>query len=89
MQRLIEQFLKLKYWDGEKERCRNGWMQEVTNFRNRIKPILKKNPSLNNYFEAEYSDIYQEAIAIMTCDFDIPQDNFVEIKEIMDKNYFG
>ncbi len=55
-------------------------MQEVTNFCNRIKGILKKNPSLNNYLEAEYSDIDRDAIATMTFDFDIPQDNFVEIK---------
>ncbi len=104
MQRLIEHILKLKYWratprrrktqgnardDVERERCRNGWMQEVTNFRNRIKRILKKNPSLNSYLKAEYSDIYQDAIATMSFDFDIPEDNFVEVEQIMENDYFG
>ena len=51
MQRLIEHIFKLKYWDAERERCGNSWMQEVTNFRNRIKRILKKNPSLKNYLK--------------------------------------
>ena len=64
-------------------------MREVTNFRNRIKRILKKNPSLNNYLKTEYSDIYQDAIATMSFDFDIPEDNFVEVEQIMESNYFG
>ncbi len=89
MQRLIEHVLKLKYWHAEIERCGNGWMREVTNFRNRIKRILKKNPSLNNYLKTEYSDIYQDAIATMSFDFDIPEDNFVEVEQIMESNYFG
>lgn len=89
MQRLIEHILKLKFWNAERERCANSWMREVTNFRNRIKRILKKNPSLNNYLKAEYWDIYQDAIATMSFDFDIPQDSFVEIEKIMDKDYFG
>ena len=89
MQRLIEHILKLKFWHAERERCGNGWMREVTNFRNRIKRILKKNPSLNNYLKTEYSDIYQDAIATMSFDFDIPEDNFVAVEQIMERNYFG
>lgn len=89
MQRLIEHILKLKYWDAERERCAKGWMQEVTNFRNRIKRILKKNLSLRNYLQAEYVDIYQDAIATMSFDFDIPENSFVEIEAIMNKDYFG
>ena len=89
MQRLIEHILKLKYWDVEKERCSQGWMREVTNFRNRIKRILKKNPSLHNYLKAEYSDIYQDAIATMSFDFDIPKASFVAVEQIMDKDYYG
>lgn len=89
MQRLIEHILKLKYWDSEVERCRKGWQQEVVNFRNRINRILKKNPSLKNYLESEYFDIYQDAIATMVFDFEIPEDGFVEIEQIMKNDYFG
>ena len=89
MQRLIEHILKLKYWNSEVERCRKGWQQEVVNFRNRIKRIIKKNPSLNNYLKSEYSDIYQDAIATMVFDFEIPEDDFVEVEQIMQDDYFG
>ncbi|MEL6441369.1 MAG: DUF29 domain-containing protein [Cyanobacteria bacterium J06621_8] len=89
MQRLIEHILKLKYWDEERSRCSNGWKQEVTNFRNRIKRILRKNPSLKNYLDAEYRDLYQDAIATMSFDFQIPQDSFVEVEQIMQQDYYG
>ncbi|MGL6344674.1 MAG: DUF29 domain-containing protein [Waterburya sp.] len=88
-QRLIEHILKLKYWNDEVERCRKGWQQEVVNFRNRIKRILKKNPSLNNYLKSEYYDLYQDAIATMMFDFEIPPDSFVEVEQILQDGYFG
>lgn len=89
MQRLIEHILKLKYWDSEVEKCRKGWQQEVVNFRNRINRILKKNSSLKNYLKTEYFELYQDAIATMVFDFEIPEDDLVEIEEIMKNNYFG
>lgn len=89
MQRLIEHILKLKYWDSEVAKCRKGWQQEVVNFRNRINRILKKNPSLKNYLKSEYFDIYQDAIATMVFDFEIPEDGFVEVEQIMKDDYFG
>ena len=89
MQRLIEHILKLKYWEAERERCERGWKQEVTNFRNRIARILKKNPSLKNYLEEEYKDIYHDATAVMEFDFDIPKDDFVELDLILRSDFFG
>ena len=89
MQRLIEHILKLKYWQAEVDRCCNGWMVEVTNFRSRINRIIKKNPSLKNYLDAEYKDIYQDAIKAMKLLFKMPEDNFVQLKEIMQEDYFG
>ncbi len=89
MQRLIEHILKLKYWQAEVDRCRNGWMVEVTNFRSRINRILKKNPSLKNYLDAEYNDIYQDATKAMKLLFKMPEDNFVELAQIMQEDYFG
>ena len=89
MQRLIEHILKLKYWKSEVDRCRNGWMVEITNFRSRINRILKKNPSLKNYLGSEYNDIYQDAIKAMKLLFKMPEDNFVELHLIMQDDYFG
>ena len=89
LQRLIEHILKLKYWQSEVERCRNGWMVEVTSFRSRINRILKKNPSLKNYLNTEYQDIYQDATKSMKLLFEMPEDNFIELDLIMQEDYFG
>ena len=88
-QRLIEHILKLKYWQSEVERCRNGWMVEVTNFRSRINRILKKNPSLKNYLVSEYSDIYHDAVKAMALLFEIPKNELIELEQIMQDDYFG
>ena len=88
-QRLIEHILKLKYWTSELERCRNGWMVEVTNFRSRINRILKKNPSLKNYLALEYSDIYQDAVKAMKLLFEIPQNELIELEQIVQDDFFG
>lgn len=88
-QRLIEHILKLNHWHTEKERCSRGWKKEVTNFRNRIYRILKKNPSLKNYLQSEYKDIYSDAVEYMKYDFDIPSDSFVRLETILQQDYFG
>ena len=89
MQRLIEHILKLKYWQSEVTRCRNGWMAEVSNFRSRINRILKKNPSLKNYLAGEYNDLFYDATKAMKLLFEIPKDNFLDLQTIMQEDYFG
>ena len=89
LQRLIEHILKLKYWESEREYNQKGWRREVVNFRNRIKRILQKNPSLKNYFTQEYEDLYQDAIATMSQEFKIPHDSFVSLEMMLEKDYFG
>ncbi len=89
LQRLIEHLLKLRYWTQEKERCERGWRSEVVNFRNRIKRILKKNPSLNNHLIEQYQEIYQDAIATMSQQFDIPVDETIKLEKALQDNYFG
>lgn len=89
LQRLIEHILKLKYWESEKERCRNGWMKEVTNFRNQINRTLKKNPSLKNYLKDEYQDIFADAVKVMKYDFNIPEGDFIILDLMMAEDFFG
>lgn len=89
LQRLVEHILKLQYWHSERDRCRNGWKREVSNFRNRIKRILKKNPSLQNYLEAEYEDIFKDAVKNMSFEFEIPQGSTIECDLLMDEDFFG
>lgn len=88
LQRLIEHVLKLKYWEAERDRCRQSWMVEVSNFRSRINRILKKNPSLKNYVANEYDDIYQDAIAAMKFQFHLPDDCLISLEAIMTKDFF-
>lgn len=58
LMRLCEHFLKLRYWESEREHCLRSWKLEVANFRLQIQAILKDSPSLKNYlsdnFEPEY-----------------------------------
>ncbi|MGL5833332.1 MAG: DUF29 domain-containing protein [Waterburya sp.] len=87
LQRLIEHVLKLQYWEAERDRCRQGWMVEVSNFRSRINRILKKNPSLKNYLANEYDDIYQDAITAMKFQFDLPDDCLISLEAIMTEDF--
>lgn len=87
-QKLIEHLLKLKYWDSERERCSYGWRREVNNFRIAIAKILRKNPSLNNYFLAEYQANYQDAIKAVSLDFTVPKDSFIDPVQALDDDFF-
>ena len=88
IQKLIEHLLKLQHWNSERERCAYGWRREVNNFRIAIAKILRKNPSLNNYFLAEYQDNYQDAVKAVSLDFTVPKDSFIEPTQALDDNFF-
>ena len=87
--RLIEHILKLMYWNSQKEYNQRGWEKEVVNFREEIKSILKESPSLNNYLEQNYLEWYQKSVKAMKREFTIPDNNLVDLEEIMTEEYFG
>ena len=89
LERLVEQILKLKYWEQNRDRNYKHWQVEVVNFRNRIKRLLKRSPSLKRYMEEIYIEVYQDAVDSQKIEFDIPEDNFIELEKIMEKDYFG
>lgn len=89
MQRLVEHILKLEYWTEEKERCQKGWIREVVNFRTRIERVLRKNPSLKNYLQQEYENVFNDAVKVVRCDFNVPEDSLIPLEQIMAENYFG
>lgn len=89
LQRLIEHILKLQYWESEKERNYKHWQSEVINFRNLIKRLLKRNPSFNRYMEDVYQELFENAIARLKVEFEIPPNSFVELKTMMSDDYFG
>ena len=89
LERLIEHILKLKYWQAEKERNYKHWQVEVVNFRNRLFRLLERSPSLKNYMQDIYPKIFNDAVSAQQIEFTIPQDNFIELKQILKKDYFG
>ncbi len=54
LMRLCEHFLKLLYWETERQQCFRGWKLEVANFRLQIQVILKDSPSLKNYLRDNF-----------------------------------
>jgi len=58
LMRLCEHFLKLQYWDTEREWCYRGWKLEIANFRRQIQTLLQDSPRLKTHlrdrFELEY-----------------------------------
>jgi DNA-directed RNA polymerase subunit F len=89
LERLIEHILKIKYWEAEKVRNYKHWQVEVVNFRNRILRLLDRSPSVKNYMEEIYPKIFDDAVSAQQIEFTIPQDSFVELKQILKKDYFG
>ena len=59
LMRLCEHFLKLQYWESERENCFRGWKLEVANFRLQIQAILKDSPSLKNYLSENFVPEYR------------------------------
>ena len=89
LERLVEHILKLKYWEEEKERNYKHWQVEVVNFRNRIFRLLDRSPSLKNYMQNIYPKVFDDAVSAQQIEFIIPQDHFIELKQILKKDYFG
>ncbi len=89
LERLVEHILKLKYWEQNRDRNYRHWQVEVVNFRNRIKRLLKRSPSLKRYMKEIYIEVYQDAVDSQKIEFDIPEDNFIELEKIVEKDYFG
>ena len=89
LERLAEHILKLKYWEVEKAQNYKHWQVEVVNFRNRIFRLLDRSPSLKNYMEQIYPKVFRDACNAQQIEFDIPQDSFIDLEQILEKDYFG
>ncbi|MCS6814793.1 MAG: DUF29 domain-containing protein [Cyanobacteria bacterium] len=54
LMRLCEHFLKLRYWESERENCFRGWKLEVASCRLQVQAILKDSPSLKNHLRENF-----------------------------------
>jgi hypothetical protein len=91
MNRLIEHIFKLKYWTSERDRNRNNWRIEITNFRREAKSILEDSPSLNQYLAENYLFWYDKSVKGLQKSkvFDLPNHEPISLDEMLDDNYFG
>jgi hypothetical protein len=91
LNRLIEHIFKLKYWTSERERNRNNWRIEVTNFRREVQSILEDSPSLKKYLAENYLLWYDKSVKGLQKSkvFDVPNHEPISLDEMLDDNYFG
>ena len=87
LERLIEHILKLKYWKSEYEYNQKHWQVEVKNFRNRLKRLLKRSPSLKNHLIEIYPEIYQDTVDTWRIEFEIPDHDPIPLTEILPTDY--
>lgn len=90
-QRLIEYIFKLKYWQSELERNKNGWKSEVINFRSEIENILEDSPSLKNYLAENYLTWYSKSLSKYQQDnlFFVPDHEPIQLDILLSDSYFG
>ncbi|MGL5074859.1 MAG: DUF29 domain-containing protein, partial [Waterburya sp.] len=89
LERLVEHILKLQYWEKERERNYKHWQVEVVNFRNRIFRLLDRSPSLKKYMDDIYPRVYQDVVSAQQIEFEIPNNNFISLEKILQKDFFG
>jgi hypothetical protein len=90
--RLFEHFLKLAYWESEREYNQAGWKGEVRNFRVQIKDLLEDSPSLKPYLQEIIDKSYKNAVRITSDKMQIspkklPSDPIANVEQILDEDW--
>ena len=91
--RLFEHFLKLAYWETEREYNQAGWKGEIQNFRSKIKDLLEDSPSLKQYLAEIIDKSYDTAVKIAKQKMEISSNVFpgvpiANLEQILDDNWF-
>ena len=86
--RLIEQLLKLAYWQEEKKRSGNHWAAAIVNFRAQIQQRLEDSPSLRPELAAMYDKVYPVAIKSVSQLFSLNSDAHISLEQTLDDNWF-
>ena len=60
LRQLLKHLLLYQYWESEKSRCSNGWIDEIDNFRSELE-ILLRSKTLYNYAESILEAAYNKA----------------------------
>ena len=90
--RLCEHFLKLKYWESERELCLRGWKRDVINFRLQIQEALETSPSLKSFLQDVFVKQYRNGrkLFLNASELDarlIPQDPDFTLEQALDEDW--
>lgn len=85
LQQLIEYVLIIRYCP--KLDKINYCKSRAVSQQHQIKRILRRNPSLNKFVEQEYSEVFEDAIACSRFLFEVPEDSFIQLSEILKLNF--
>lgn len=91
--RLFEHFLKVAYWESEREYNLRGWLGEIQNFRIQLLRLFKKSPSLKPFMLEIFDECYQDACKIMSKKIGLELTDFPTIPianptQALDENWF-
>ncbi len=89
LRELVENILKLQYWEVEEGRNYRHWQSVVSVSRSCIQKILECHPFLKEYIEQIYPDLYRSAVDTCQIKFYIPNNIPIELTQILRQNYFG
>ena len=88
LMRLTEHLLKLKYWEGERERNGKHWRSEVVNFRLLLHKRLKESPSLKVKIAEIYAEIFPGCKRSVEQLFELPKQASLDLEQVLDENWF-
>ena len=60
LRQLLKHLFLYKYWEAEKTRCANGWIDEIDNFRAELE-ILLRSKTFYNYLDSILESTYYKA----------------------------
>ncbi|PSO59114.1 MAG: DUF29 domain-containing protein [Cyanobacteria bacterium QH_2_48_84] len=90
---LLVHLLLLRYWDSERERCPEGWQDEIDNFRFELEQLFEQSKTLYKYFLERIDYAYTKARRKAIRNSKLPSTTFPEQcpytpQQLLDEEFF-
>ena len=90
---LLVHLLLLQYWDSGRERCAEGWQDEIDNFRFELEQLFEQSKTLYNYFLERIDYAYTKARRKAIRKSKLPSTTFPEQcpytpQQLLDEEFF-
>ncbi|PSO73022.1 MAG: DUF29 domain-containing protein [Cyanobacteria bacterium QS_7_48_42] len=90
---LVVHLLLLQYWDSERERCAEGWQDEIDNFRFELEQLFEQSKTLYKYFLERIDYAYTKARRKAIRNSKLPSTTFPEQcpytpQQLLDEEFF-